>query len=174
MYRLARLLSTQLSPTFYWEGLTYSPFISVSSWNSVRHALIPSIPSQPFFCFAYAVVLPCSPTLPRSLSLLRCERTRFMLRQFPGLKKLDLAGLVKVDHAVLKDLAWTLSLTHIDLSRCVARLNGNNITNRTHVVAYVFPLHRPLPVQLRRSDCPSSTVAESQCSSMFPSFLFLL
>ncbi|CAM9127636.1 unnamed protein product [Scytosiphon promiscuus] len=37
--------------------------------------------------------------------------------QFPGLKKLDLAGLVKVDHAVLKALALTLSLTHVDLSR---------------------------------------------------------
>lgn len=37
--------------------------------------------------------------------------------QFPSLSRLDLAGLVKVDDDVLKALASTLSLSHIDLSR---------------------------------------------------------
>ncbi|CAM9999207.1 unnamed protein product, partial [Hapterophycus canaliculatus] len=40
-----------------------------------------------------------------------------LARKFPGLRKLDLADLVKVDDDVLKALVWTLSLTHIDLSR---------------------------------------------------------
>ncbi|CAN0052013.1 unnamed protein product, partial [Ectocarpus sp. 4 AP-2014] len=36
---------------------------------------------------------------------------------FPSLRRLDLAGLVKVDDDVLRALASTLSLTHIDISR---------------------------------------------------------
>ncbi|CAM9509743.1 unnamed protein product, partial [Ectocarpus sp. 13 AM-2016] len=36
---------------------------------------------------------------------------------FPSLRRLDMAGLVKVDDDVLRALASTLSLTHIDLSR---------------------------------------------------------
>jgi len=39
------------------------------------------------------------------------------MRQLPSLRRLDLAGLVKVDDLVLKTLASTLSLSHIDLSR---------------------------------------------------------
>ena len=42
---------------------------------------------------------------------------RWELSQLPGLRRLDLAGLVKVDDEVLKALASTLSLSHVDLSR---------------------------------------------------------
>ncbi|CBJ29837.1 Hypothetical leucine rich repeat protein [Ectocarpus siliculosus] len=49
---------------------------------------------------------------------------------FPSLRRLDLAGLVKVDDDVLRALASTLSLTHIDISR----FHGNirDVLDRHH------------------------------------------
>lgn len=41
------------------------------------------------------------------------------MSQLRGLRRLDLAGLAKVDDEVVKALASTLSLSHVDLSRYV-------------------------------------------------------
>ncbi|CAM9401446.1 unnamed protein product [Ectocarpus fasciculatus] len=47
---------------------------------------------------------------------------------FPSLRRLDLAGLVKVDDDVLRALASTLSLTHIDISSRAHRVTASGVS----------------------------------------------
>ncbi|CAB1117142.1 unnamed protein product [Ectocarpus sp. CCAP 1310/34] len=64
---------------------------------------------------------PCAPLLVclglRNLHCVGNMDLRALGTHFPSLRRLDLAGLVKVDDDVLRALSSTLSLTHIDISR---------------------------------------------------------
>lgn len=81
----------------------------------------PSLPFLfPFFFFRsptaiyiFCDLLRFSSCCSRRVCLACCLETS----QLPSLRRLDLAGLVKVDDEVLKALAATLSLSRVDLSR---------------------------------------------------------